>query len=113
MDTLIRLKATGNVFEFADKLGVSKDTIYRLIEFMKDDLAAPVVYNKYQKTFEYETEGCLNLGFRLTPLNDKEMNGIAGGCNYKFSKNFPISQLLRNTAPTFEIVQYSNNPGFW
>lgn len=113
MDTLIRLKATGNSFEFADKLGISKDSVYRLIELMKADLNAPIVYNKQQITFEYVTEGRLNLGFQLHPLNDKNMGNITGGCNYKLSKNFAISQLLRNTTLTFGLVQHPNNPGFW
>lgn len=113
MDTLIRLKATGNAFDFASKLDISKDSIYRLIEFMKIDLEAPIVYNKHQKTFEYSTEGRLNIGFELQSIATTEMEKIKGGSNYNLSKNFAISQLLRNTAPTFGIVQYPNNPGFW
>ena len=113
MDRLIRLKATGNAFEFATKLEISKDSIYRLIEFMKSDLGAPIIYNKHQKTFEYTTEGCLNIGFGLKPLVNKEMNNITGGSIYNLSKNFSISQNLRNAATTFGGVQYPNNPGFW
>jgi len=113
MDPSIRLKATGNVFEFAAKLEVSKDSVYRLIECMKSDLEAPIVYNKHKKTFEYTADGCLNIGFNLKPLNEKDMNTITGGCNYKLSKNFSISQGLRNTNPIFGIVQYTNYPGFW
>ena len=113
MDTLIRLKATGNSFEFADKLGISKDSVYRLIELMKADLNAPVVYNKHRKTFEYGKEGRLNIGFSIKSLNTTKMGDIIGGCYYNFSKNFSISQGLRNDGFSFGIVQYLNNPGFW
>ncbi len=113
MDTLIGLKATGNCFEFARKLEVSKDTVYRLMEVMKSEFNAPIVYNKHAKTFEYTQQGSLNMGFKLKPLTQQNMENINGGTYLQFSKNFSISQPLRNTALTFGIVQHSNNLGFW
>ena len=52
-DQLIRLQATGNSREFADTLGISRASVYRLLEYMKT-LGAPIKFNKYQKTYYYE-----------------------------------------------------------
>ncbi len=111
MDTLIGLKATGNCFDFARKLDISKDTIYRLMEVMKSEFNAPIVYNKYTKTFEYTQPGSLNMGFKLKPLTPQKMENTHGGTYLHSSKNFAISQLLRNTDLTFGAVLPTNNPG--
>ncbi len=108
---LIRLKATGNCYEFADRLNTSKDTVYRLLELLKNDFKAPIVYNKQAKTYEYTRPGKLLLTFAPTPLSDDEMEGIAGGCGYKFSKNFADSLLLRIAGASFDTVLLPQNPG--
>jgi len=63
------MKATGNYLEFARTLEISPAKLYRLIDLLREDLGAPVVYNKYRGTFEYERDGCIYLGFGLVPVN--------------------------------------------
>jgi len=52
-DQLIRLKATGNSHEFAAILGISRASVYRLLEYMKS-MGAPIKYNKARKAYYYE-----------------------------------------------------------
>lgn len=64
VDFLIRHKATGNFRQCSRKLGISTATFYRLMEFIKEDLEAPVRYNSFRGTYEYEREGRIYFGWR-------------------------------------------------
>lgn len=55
LDSLIRRKATGSPEELANKVKLSRASIYRHIEILKE-LGAPVKYNKKQKCFFYEED---------------------------------------------------------
>ena len=96
MDKLIQMKATGNYLEFARKLNISPAKLYRLIDLLRVDLGAPVIYNKQRGTFEYEQEGCILLGFGLAPLDNESMAGLTGSARYNYSDNFSISRHMRN-----------------
>jgi len=96
MDRLIRMKATGNYLEFAGKLEISPAKLYRLLDFLKEDLEAPIFYNKHRRSFEYEREGCISLGFGLVPLPGKQMERLSGGSGYNYSDNFSLSHHMRN-----------------
>ncbi len=52
IDQLIRLQATGCPISLSQKLGVSKTTLYRLINTMKE-LNAPIVYDTSIQSFIY------------------------------------------------------------
>ena len=52
-DLLIRLKATGTPDEFAAKLGISRASVFRLLEYLKDT-GMPVKYCKYRQAYYYE-----------------------------------------------------------
>jgi biotin operon repressor len=52
-DRLICLKATGTAEEFADKLGVSRATVVRLLQYLRE-IGKPVKYCKYRKAYYYE-----------------------------------------------------------
>lgn len=56
IDTLIQKKKTGTAAELAEKIGVSKTTIYRTIKLMKK-LGAPVAYNVLTSCYYYRNEG--------------------------------------------------------
>ncbi len=71
IDQLIRLKATGSPDDLAKKLGVTRSTVYEFIECMKD-MDAEIQYCKVRKSFYYETEKVLAIGF-------VEKNKIKGG----------------------------------
>ena len=52
-DLLIHLKATGTPAEFAAKLGISRASLFRLLEYFKE-IGTPVKYCKYRKAYYYE-----------------------------------------------------------
>lgn len=62
VDQLIRLKATGTPDELARKLGLTRSTVYEIIECMKS-MDAEIKYCKTRKSFYYETEKVLAIGF--------------------------------------------------
>ena len=52
-DLLIRLKATGTSDEFAIKLGISRASVFRLLQYLRD-IGMPIKYCKYRKAYYYE-----------------------------------------------------------
>ena len=66
LDHLIRLCATGTPVELADRLGISYSSLYETISFMKKALKAPIRYNTYRQSFEYESDPDFYLGFEKT-----------------------------------------------
>lgn len=62
MDRLIRLKATGTPEEFASKLNISKRSLFRLLNRLKD-IGCPIKYNIYKRCYEYEYDGMLVIKF--------------------------------------------------
>jgi Mn-dependent DtxR family transcriptional regulator len=62
VDQLIRLKATGTPDDLASKLNVTRSTVYEIIECMKA-MDAEIKYCKSRKSFYYETEKVLAIGF--------------------------------------------------
>ncbi len=76
LDQLIRLKATGNVDELAQRFQTSRSTVDRIIRTMKE-LGCPIVFSKNLNTYYYEEEGRLILNFRS--LSKEEQNTLNGG----------------------------------
>ena len=68
IDQLIRMKVSGNAQELANRLGISRSTFFRVLEDMKENLGAPIVYNSILNGYEYEQEGRIHIGF-FTSLN--------------------------------------------
>jgi DNA-binding CsgD family transcriptional regulator len=50
---LIRLQATGTSYEFAEKLGISRKTLFRLLKYLKST-NAPIKYCKYRRAYYFE-----------------------------------------------------------
>ncbi|MEM9672705.1 MAG: hypothetical protein ACFB15_20155 [Cyclobacteriaceae bacterium] len=69
IDQLIRMKATGQPHELAQRLRVSPSTVYEYIDIMKRVLSAPVRYCHTSRSYVYEEEGQLFLGFKKPSLN--------------------------------------------
>ena len=63
LDRLVRLCATGTPQELADRLEISYSSLYETISFMQKILMAPIRYNSYKQSFEYEYEPDFYLGF--------------------------------------------------
>jgi predicted DNA-binding transcriptional regulator YafY len=57
---LIEKKRTGTPSEVAEKLGISERTIYSYVKTLRDDLNAPIEFNSFRKTYEYNRSGRLN-----------------------------------------------------
>ncbi len=62
-DQLIRQGRTGNYQKTADRLEISKSTLYELIERMKD-MGAPVAYCSHRQSYIYTEEGRIEIGFK-------------------------------------------------
>lgn len=62
IDQLIRLKATGSARELADRLDVSKSTMYEIIDTMKN-MGAEIEYCNQRKSYYYTIEKTLAIGF--------------------------------------------------
>lgn len=52
MNSMIRMKATGSPEEFAQRVGVSKATLYRHVDTLKE-LGADIHYNPHRGSFEH------------------------------------------------------------
>jgi predicted DNA-binding transcriptional regulator YafY len=62
LDHLIRMKATGNPEQLADKLGVSRRCVFDYINILKE-LGAPVAFSKSRTSYYYTENGNCNFQF--------------------------------------------------
>ena len=65
LDFLIRTKATGNPRILAQKLNISKRTVFEYIDILKS-LEAPIIYDRFQETYYYAETGSFNFKFIKT-----------------------------------------------
>jgi len=65
LDFLIRTRATGNPGELANKLNISRRTVFEYIEILKS-LEAPIAYDKFNETYYYTETGSFNFKFLKT-----------------------------------------------
>lgn len=52
----IQLEKTGNPNELGFKLGISTRTLYEYIAFMKQELNAPIVYERQKQSYKYNAK---------------------------------------------------------
>ena len=52
--------STGSPKKLALKLNVSERTIYNYINYMRQELKAPIIYNRIKGTYQYETNCNIN-----------------------------------------------------
>jgi len=64
-DVLIRSKVPGKADYLAKRLGISRSTFFRLIEYMREELDAPVYFNSAINRYSYEEDGIIL--FRFVP----------------------------------------------
>jgi len=72
IDYLIRKKGTGNAAKLAERLGVSRASVYEYIDFMRQK-GAPIKYNQSRQTFYYDQDGFFATCF----VSHGETNGNA------------------------------------
>jgi len=92
IDQLLRLKATGNANELANKLGVCERTVYNLIKKIKEEYRAPVSFDEFKNSYGYDVPGRIVLEFQSEIIEISEMNRIKGGNLFFLEKVF----LLQN-----------------
>jgi hypothetical protein len=63
IDSLIRLKSTGNPTQLANKLEIAESTLYEFLGLMKD-LGAPIKWDGYRNSYVYVPEGKMELKFK-------------------------------------------------
>lgn len=56
---LVEKGRTGTPSELAEKLNVSERTIYYYVHILKNELNAPIEFNKFRKTYQFERPGSL------------------------------------------------------
>lgn len=57
IDTFIRQKSTGKPDELAFRLGISRRALFGTLNFMKDTLKAPIVYDRDIGSYVYQEQG--------------------------------------------------------
>ncbi|WP_035096159.1 HTH domain-containing protein [Aquimarina megaterium] len=64
MDQLIRLQATGSPEKFAQRLGISRTKLYRMIKLMRA-LNAPIEYDTVIQSYVYTEAVGFTFGFYI------------------------------------------------
>ena len=90
LDQLIRMKATGSPDKLAEKLGLSRSTVYEIIDCMRS-MDAEIEYCKVRQTYYYIREKTLAIGF----VDPKKING--GEKNISFFENIFQSPVFSDT----------------
>jgi len=92
MHKLVSRQKTGTPEEFASQLGVSRTSLYELIDELRLR-GAPIAYSKSAKTFFYRQPYDITVTCSLRPLSYNEKKENSGGVNI-FSKILFFRTLL-------------------
>jgi len=77
-DSLIRKRGTGNSASLAKKLDLSRASVYKLIQEMKEE-GFPISYCHTDKTYFYNEEGKMVGELFEREISKEEMKKIGGG----------------------------------
>jgi hypothetical protein len=78
MHKLVEHRVTGTPEEFAEQLGVSRTSLYELIDELKSR-GAPIAYSKSIKTFYYREPFEIIIKCDLKPMTSIEEKQFGGG----------------------------------
>ena len=67
MDFMIQHRCTGNAYEFARKMELSRSTLFAYLDYMRNDLGVVILYDKYRQTYHYDGPG-LFAAMHLAPV---------------------------------------------
>lgn len=101
IDQLIRLKATGSPNDLAERIGVSRTTVYEIINCMKL-LGADIAYCRNRQSFYYPSAVRLSIGFTQPEEN---LERITGGMKKSWKEFFPFG-FSEQRQGIFEISKY-------
>ena len=76
---LVHLKATGTPEQLANRIGVSKRNLYRIINDMRED-GFPIIYDRHRERYYYEKEVVFEIKFYVA--GEKEVKNVVGGKNF-------------------------------
>jgi len=79
LDNFIRMAATGTPEVLAERLGISRSSLFELISYMKEEMKAPIIYNRNRPSYVYLYPPRFYLGFDRERLNTAEMTDTHGG----------------------------------
>lgn len=99
MHRMVIRQRTGTPSEFAFQIGVSRTTLYEMIDELRSR-GAPILYSKSQKTFYYSEPFEVTITCSLRPLTHIEEKLLTGG---EFFYRILFSRTLWNL---FGIVKY-------
>jgi len=78
MHKLVKHGSTGTPEEFAHQLGVSRTSLYELIDELRCH-GAPIAYSKTAKTFYYREPFEISITCSLRPMTCEEVKDYSGG----------------------------------
>jgi len=64
INSLISRRKTGSPKVLANSVGISERMLYHFLKFMKEELSAPIKYDKGGQTYLYDDTGELNLKWK-------------------------------------------------
>ena len=113
LHTLIQQKKTGTPKQLAEQLGISRATLYVLIDEL-NSLNMPVSYSRKYETFYYTQEVKFTLAFKVEAIdNPTELRKINGGgftfslpSDFSDGRNISLHSYFANTkshATAFEL----------
>ena len=88
LDNLIRRAATGSPENLAERLEMSRSSLFELIAFLRVEMGAPIIYNKSRPSYMYSYNPRFYLGFERDRFNTFEMvNADVSGINNEKRNN--------------------------
>jgi biotin operon repressor len=79
MHRLVQKRRTGSPCELAGQLGVSRTSLYELIDELRSR-GAPILYSKSSRTFYYSEPFDVSVTCTFRILSEVEEKEISGGC---------------------------------
>lgn len=98
IDCLIRRKSTGTATELAERLGVSRSTVFTIMDCMKA-MGAEIEFNPTRRSYHYTVQKKLAIGF----VDTHQIKGGSRSNNFSQSDFFRL-QAFRFTSGT-EIIR--------
>ena len=80
MHRMVSSRRTGTPEEFADSLGVSRTSLYEMIDELRSR-GAPILYSKSSRTFFYSEPFDVNVSCSFRSLSEPEKKHVTGGIN--------------------------------